>query len=592
MKILRIGCALVGFLSLALSMPAQTFNQLLVFDQTDGANPQASLIQATNGNFYGATSYDGNSGYGPCGTVFEVTPPGKLTMVYSFPNSPAGAPAGCQPVAGLVQGANGNLYGTTPRGGGDRDLPGGTVFEITVGGKLKTVLHEFCAEKDQNGYCTDGSAPTAALLLGTDGNFYGTTSTGTYSDFPSGGGTVFRITPSGVLTTLHTFCPDGICAAGEGFYPEAPLIQGADGNFYGTTLLGGTGVNGGTVFRITPGGELTTLYSFCQQYENYNCNDGNDPEGALVQGTDGNFYGTTAGGGPISEYNYGQGTVFKITPNGAMTQLHGFEGPDGGDPHGIILATDGNFYGTTSELGPNGGPGGAGYGTVFQITPSGTLTTLYSFCSQMYESICADGNYSVATLVQANNGTFYGTTDLGGSMVINGNQVDPGTIFSLSVGLGPFVTMQPAFGKVGATVKIWGTNLAGASSVTFNGAAAVFKVVKSSEITATVPTGAGTGPVTVTTPSGTLASNQQFRVTPKVTSFTPPSGPVGTQVQITGVSLTQTTEVTFGGVAATNFTVNSDTQVTAYVPTGAQTGKIAITTPGGLATSSKVFKVT
>jgi hypothetical protein len=172
------------------------------------------------------------------------------------------------------------------------------------------------------------------------------------------------------------------------------------------------------------------------------------------------------------------------------------------------------------------------------------------------------------------------------------SQVSPGTVFSLSMGLGPFVTMQPAFGKVGATVKIWGTNLAGASSVTFNGAAAVFKVVKSSEITATVPTGAGTGPVTVTTPSGTLASNQQFRVTPKVTSFTPPSGPVGTQVQITGVSLTQTTEVTFGGVAATNFTVNSDTQVTAYVPTGAQTGKIAITTPGGLATSSKVFKVT
>jgi uncharacterized repeat protein (TIGR03803 family) len=593
MKILRIGCVLAGFLSLAFSMPAQTFTQLLVFDQTDGSNPQASLIQATNGNFYGTTSYDGNSGYSPCGTVFEMTKAGKLTMVYSFPSSYESAPDGCGSVATLVQKANGNLYGTTAGGGRDNQayVPAGTIFEITPGGKL-TTLYKFCAQQDQNGYCTDGAAPMAALLLGADGNFYGTTSTGAIRDFPVGGGTVFKITQSGVLTTLHTFCPDNICTAGEGFLPEAPLIQGTDGNFYGTTLAGGTGVNGGTVFKITPGGELTTLYSFCQQYHDYNCNDGNDPEGALVQGTDGNFYGTTGGGGPGSQYGYGQGTVFKITPNGAMTQLHGFEGPDGGNPHGLIPATDGNFYGTTSEEGANGGPGGAGYGTVFQITPSGTLTTLYSFCPQVYEGICPDGNNSVAALVQANNGTFYGTTNLGGNLVINGSQVDPGTIFSLSVGLGPFVTIQPAFGKVGATVKIWGTNLTGASSVTFNGTAAVFKVVKSSEITATVPTGAGTGSVTVTTPSGPLASSQPFRVTPKITSFTPPSGPVGTQVTITGVSLAQTTIVTFGGVQATTVNVNSDAQVTAAVPTGALTGKIAITAPGGTATSAKSFKVT
>ena len=145
---------------------------------------------------------------------------------------------------------------------------------------------------------------------------------------------------------------------------------------------------------------------------------------------------------------------------------------------------------------------------------------------------------------------------------------------------------------MGAAVKILGTNLTGATSVTFNGTAAVFKVVSSSEITTTVPVGASTGFVTVTTPSGTLNSNVAFRVTPQIKSFTPTSGPVGTSVVITGVGLTQTTKVIFGGVAATSFTVNSDTQVTATVPTGVKTGKIAITTPGGTATSSGAFTVT
>src|ERR1035441_1975899 len=149
MKILRTGCVLAGFLSLALSISAQSFTQLLVFDQTDGSNPQASLIQATNGNFYGTTSYDGNSGYSPCGTVFGMTPAGKLTMVYSFPSSYESAPNGCGSVAALVQGANGNLYRTTAGGGRDNQayVPAGTVFEITPGGKL-TTLYKFCTQQD------------------------------------------------------------------------------------------------------------------------------------------------------------------------------------------------------------------------------------------------------------------------------------------------------------------------------------------------------------------------------------------------------------------------------------------------------------
>lgn len=525
MKILRIGCVLGGFFSMVLSMPAQTFTAMHSFDQTDGANSQASLIQATNGNFYGTTSWAGGSGVNSCGTVFGITPTGKLTMVYSFPGYYA--PDGCTSVAPLVQGTNGNFYGTTSRGG---DAPWG------------------------------------------------------------GGGTVFEITPGGKLTTLHGFCLENVCPNEEG--PRGGLVLGTDGNFYGTTSNNDIyGPMGGTVFKITPSGVLTTLYTFCSQV---NCADGNGPYGGMVQGTDGNFYGTTILGG------IGGGTVFKITPTGTLTTLHGFEGPDGSAPvAGLIQASDGNFYGTTSYGGANNPGGGAGYnyGTAFQITPSGTLTTLYNFCSQIQDGTCLDGNSPAAALVEATDGTLYGTTAAGGNGTVcypDGScpLVSAGTVFSLPLGLDPFVETQPTFGKVAAAVKILGPKLTGATSVTFNGTAAVFKVVSSSEITAAVPTGASTGFVTVTTPSGTLTSNQQFRVTPKVTSFTPPGGPVGTSVTIAGVSLAQTRVVTFGGVQATVLVANSDTQVTATVPTDAVTGKITVTTLGGTATSAKSFKVT
>ena|SRR5579863_7632481 len=197
----------------------------------------------------------------------------------------------------------------------------------------------------------------------------------------------------------------------------------------------------------------------------------------------------------------GCGTVFKITPSGTLTALHSFAGypTDGSEPlAGLVQATDGNLYGTTYSGGPND------EGTVFEITPTGGLTTLYAFCPQ---SGCADGSNPLAALVQDTNGTLYGTTLLGGA---NGD----GTLFSLSVGLGPFVEMQPISGKVGAAVKILGTNLTGATSVSFNGTAATFTVVSSSFIKTTVPAGATTGTVQVVTPSGTLLSNVPFRVLP------------------------------------------------------------------------------
>ncbi|HEV2177823.1 MAG TPA: choice-of-anchor tandem repeat GloVer-containing protein [Terriglobia bacterium] len=454
-----------------------------------------------------------------------------FTTLFSFDYTPVGA----QPFATLVQANDGNLYGTTTTGGAN--LYYGTVFKITPGGTL-TTLHSFDF--------TDGYYRYGVLVQATDGNFYDTTQEGG----ATGNGTVFKISPSGNLATLYSFCAQSGCA--DGSLPHAGLIQATDGNFYGTTFSGGAN-SYGTVFKIAPSGTLTTLYSFCSQS---GCGDGSLPSAGLIQAVDGNFYGTTSSGGANRYY----GTVFRITASGTLTTLYSFcsqtNCADGAGPSGLVQAADGNLYGTTS----GGGGSGISAGTVFKITPSGALTKLYSFCSQ---SGCTDGNFPAATLVQATDGNFYGTTDIGGvggsygtvfkvtprgilttlhrfdstdganpyaGLVqdTNGNFYGTtlsggasstctggcGTVFSLSAGLGPFVETQPTFGRAGKTVKILGTNLTGSTSVSFNGTAATFTVLSSSLITTTVPVGATTGTVQVVTPHGTLSSNVPFRVLP------------------------------------------------------------------------------
>jgi uncharacterized repeat protein (TIGR03803 family) len=192
-------------------------------------------------------------------------------------------------------------------------------------------------------------------------------------------------------------------------------------------------------------------------------------------------------------------TVFEITPAGKLTVVDSFDALDGCYPNGsMIQATNGNFYGTSVYGDTAGGGCYQTPGTIFSISSGGTLTTVHSFDN-------TDGEYPSGGLVQATNGTFYGTAFMGGAN-------NAGTIFSLSLGLGPFVKTLPTSGAVGAAVTILGTDLTGATSVTFDGTAAVFKVVSSSEITTTVPTGATTGDVKVVTPSGTLSSNVSFRV--------------------------------------------------------------------------------
>jgi uncharacterized repeat protein (TIGR03803 family) len=328
------------------------------FDSSDGANPWSALVQATNGELYGTTSYGGAKGYG---TIFKITPSGTFTSLHSFDIND-----GYYPYGTLIQAANGDLYGTTYAGG-------------------------------SGGY-----------------------------------GTVFSLTPGGTLTTIHDF------ALTDGGYVYGALVQAANGNFYGTTDGGGPSGNPGTIFKMTPAGDLTTLYVFCQQT---GCADGEGPTAGLVQGTDGNFYGTTVEGGAN-----GLGTIFKVTPNGVETVLHSFDGGDGYTPYGtLVQATDGNFYGTTFSGGP--APGGEG------------------------------------------------------------------TVYRLSTGFGPFVKTIPTSAQVGDTVTILGNELTSSTIVTFNGTAAVFTVNASgTAITTTVPDGATTGAVQVTTSNTALSSNVPFRV--------------------------------------------------------------------------------
>ncbi len=562
-----------------IASPAQTFTTLYAFCHksgcADGWSP-AGLLQANNGDFYGATWFGGASsacGTDGCGTLFKMTNGGTLTALSSFDGTDGAVPWGA------VQATNGVFYGATIYGGtGTSSACGsdgcGTVFKITAGGTL-TTLHDFDF--------TDGSHPNG-VVQATDGNFYGTTWTGGASSAcgSDGCGTVFKITAGGTLTTLHSF------NAKDGSGPLSWLVQASNGNLYGTTRTPPGGEGGaygyGTVFEITPSGTLTTLHSFDGK-------DGAYPYAGLVQATNGNLYGTTTNGGANNACDSGCGTIFKITPAGAFTTLYNFctkpNCTDGAGPYGLVQGTDGNFYGTTAGGGTSSACGAHGCGTVFKITAGGTLTTLHDF-----DFTDGEGPFYV---VQATNGKFYGVTNGGASDDCPENPTTGatgcGTVFDLSVGLGPFVETRPTSGKEGAKIGILGQGFSSSSVVKFGGTTAT-TIVRSGTtfITATVPAEALTGKVTVTTGTITLNSAQTFRVLPTISSFTPPSGPVGTSVIITGTGLEQTTKVTFDGKSG-SFTVNSDAKVTADVPTGATTGKIAVTTKGGSAASTASFTV-
>ena len=372
---------------------APTETVLHSFSGSDGAQPIAGLLADGNGNLYGTTAKGGASGNG---VVFKLAPGGTYTVLYSF----TGGSAGRFPQAGLIADSSGNLYGTTQFGGA---MGNGVVFKLAPGG-TETVLYSFCHLPG----CTDGAYPQAGLIADSSGNLFGTTPYGGTSN----DGVVFKLTSGGTYTVLYSFS-----GGGDGAFPGAPLIADGSGNLYGTTAAGGAS-NDGVVFKLTPGGTETVLHSFTGS-------DGAGPFAGLISDSNGNLYGTTAAGGAP-----GYGVVFKLTPGGTYTVLYSFTGgSDGANPaFGLTADNSGNLYGTTPSGGASG-CGASGCGVVFKLTSGGTETVLYTFTG------LGDGAFPGSGLTADSSGDLFGTTFAGGA---SGN----GTVFELPVAPTPFLAFS------------------------------------------------------------------------------------------------------------------------------------------------------
>ena len=336
----------------------------------DGSSPRGSLAKGTDGNYYGMTYIGGSNFFG---TLFKITAAGTFTVLSNF----NGAAQGNAPYESLLKGNDSAYYGTASTGG---VYNYGTIFKICDG--TVSVLRSF-------NRTVDGAAPKGSLIKGTDNNFYGTTSDGGASS----GGTIFKITTGGTYTVLKN-----LSSAVDGSIPLGSLVQAIDGNLYGTTSAGGTG-GAGTIFKITTAGVYTVLRNLVST------TDGANPQGSLVQGTDGSLYGMT----------YSNGRIFKITTAGVFTALHTLaSATEGSYPAGsLVLSTDGKFYGTTS------GGGTSNAGTIFKVTTTGTVTVMRQLIA------ATDGSVPKGNLLIGNDGNFYGTTSTGGT-----NNV--GTIFKIT----------------------------------------------------------------------------------------------------------------------------------------------------------------
>ena len=379
---------------------AQNESALYTFCQQsqcpDGALPNAIAIDPA-GNLYGTSVQGGDKNQG---TIFEITPSGQETVLYRF----CGTNCKDLSVPNSLVLHGGNLYGTTLAGNGTYGN-GGTVFKLSPAGQLKT-LYSFCAQPN----CADGSY-AQSLIFDHEGNAYGTAADGGANN----SGTVFKITPEGGLTVLYSFCQHSGCA--DGAFPGLVVLD-QEGNLYGVARggiynldfcdydsPGGCGV----VFKLTPAGEETVLYTFCQQS---NCADGSLPDGLILH--NGNLFGVTYSGG-TSGNRSASGTVFKLTPTGQLTVLHSFgvKSGDGIEPSGgLVFDQKGNLYGNALLGGANSArcPNG-GCGAVFRLTPKNLETVPYSFCAQVD---CADGALPEGNLIFDQKGNLYGSTQAGG----------------------------------------------------------------------------------------------------------------------------------------------------------------------------------
>lgn len=414
----NVPAATLTVLSIAMLRPmtsighAQTYTESVLYapqSVSDGINLFAPVIQASDGNFYSVATANNSTG----STIFEVSPSGQSALIYNFPSIVD------QTRIGLTEGSDGNLYGVLTTGwpGTTPTYDFGVIFKISLPSGTESTLYTFCTSQQANGDCVGGFQPDGVLVEGSDGNFYGTTVAGGSGTY--GAGTIFKITPAGTLTTLYNFCSQGGSTCSDGYGPEAGLVQGSDGNFYGATTWGGSAcpdntstVPGcGVIYELTPSGTYSVIYSFTGG------STGAFPDSRLVEGADGSFYGTTqaAYAGPGQPPT--PGIVFKVTTSGTLTPLYS---PSANVPEdGLVLGSDGNLYGTDYS-------GGSGEGSIYQLTPAGAATVIYSFLNT------PDGANPDAQPMQGSDGNLYGTTLYGGNSLDNGTY-DSGVVWKLAV---------------------------------------------------------------------------------------------------------------------------------------------------------------
>jgi uncharacterized repeat protein (TIGR03803 family) len=471
------GALAIGMLNVAAQ--GQVPTTVYSFTATPGPlNPNDQAItQGRDGELYlsagggDGTAQDCSTTY--CGELFKISTTGTVTDLFDQSNQNCSVIyCGFATYGGLTLGTDGNFYGATFYGGTTGN--NGTIFKMTSTGTV-TPLYNFTGS-------SDGSHPYASPIEATNGTFYGTTNAQSLNS------TAYSITSSGTFKTLHTF------TGSDGQAINAPLVQGTDGNFYGTASAGGTS-NDGVIFKMTSSGTVTVLHNFAGT-------DGSTPYCQLIQASDGNFYGVAYYGGTS-----GAGVIFKITSSGTYTVLHNLNGTtDGQNPgRALVQATNGKLYGVTS--------GSNISGTIFSITTSGTFTSLYTFTGG------SDGNYPLSPMVQHTDGLLYGTTYIGGNVNTCSTDINEqiylgcGTLFSENIGAKAFIKLQTTSGDVGSKVGIFGQGFSAKSVVKFNGVAAVKPTLSGTTyITATVPAGATDGFVTVTTGTSTLTSSQSFTV--------------------------------------------------------------------------------
>jgi len=510
------------------TLSAQVYTDLHDLNNVDGSVDcgVSPLIQGRDGNLYGTLCSGGTNGKG---VVFKITPTGSYSVLYNFDDIHGSLPKG------ITLGSDGKFYGTTLLGG-LHNL--GTFYKITSSGTL-TVLHDF------TGVLPDGGNPFAPPIQGVDGNFYGTDQNYLGTQYY-----VYQATPTGDIHVIGR-------APG---YSLSSLTERPGFGFYGTTPAAGA-FGEGTIFHVAE--TSTVVFNFDQTH-------GRTPEGGLVLGDDGNFYGTAPYGGEDLGQGSG-GVLFRVSPGGAMKVMHSFVGPAdrGTTPSaGLAQASNGSFYGVTVI-------GGTGEGVAFVFTPKRAYSQPYFFDG-------THGGHPFQTPVQHSNGRIYG--------VAAGGAHNAGAIYSIDYGLPSGVRLVRAGGQVGQTIGVLGQGFTRTTKVQFANDAAQFTVVSDRFLTAIVPPTIAAPRVVVSTPSGILESNQKFILQPVISSFSPESGPPGTQVTIIGSGLRGVADITFRNIKA-SFVLDSDSQITATVPLNARTGRIRATTIAAKGTSAGMFQV-